>query len=46
LGYNITKICKIIDDSEKERHKYKVECGSLKMNVVDDNRTPGGYSND
>lgn len=46
LGYNITKICKIIDDSEKDRHKYKVECGSLKMNVVDDNRTPGGYSND
>lgn len=46
LGYNITKICKITDDSEKEFHKYKVECGSLKMNVVDDNCTPGGYSND
>lgn len=37
LGYNITKICKIIDDSEKEYNRYVVQNGTLTLNVVDDN---------
>lgn len=45
LGYNITKIGVITNADEAKRHKYKVKCGSLEMNVIDDNRT-GNYKVD
>lgn len=43
LGYNITKICEVVDDSEAKYCKYKVKCGSLEMNVVDDTDVPEQY---
>lgn len=44
LGYNITKICEVTNVDEAEWFKYKVKCGSLEMNVVDDNKTEPKYS--
>lgn len=46
LGYNITKICEVIDDSEAKYCKYKVKCGLLEMNVVDDSDIPEQYEKD
>lgn len=46
LGYNITKICEVIDDSEAKYCKYKVKCGLLEMNVVDDSDIPEQYKKD